>query len=142
MITGGARGLGKKLVEDFLKNDYFVSFSYNESEKEAIKLCEKYGDRILATKINFENLKGIDSFVTNTMNKFGRIDILVNNAATTNDSLFFEKNSDTFERVLRVNLVGVFELSKVVGEITQNWVMVTENSQSFHGFCLGGEAGM
>ena len=117
MITGGARGLGKKLVEDFLKNDYLVSFSYYESEKEAKKLCEKYGDRVLATKINFENLKGIDSFVTNTMNKFGRIDILVNNAATTNDSLFFEKNSETFERVLRVNLVGVFELSKVVGEI-------------------------
>lgn len=120
LITGGASGIGKKLVEDFVKNGYDVAFSYFTSEQSAIELknkLEKENCNVFCDKLDISNDAQINSFVDNVMSKFGHIDVLINNAATTNDTLFREKDSKSFERVLKTNLIGTFEISRLVGEI-------------------------
>ena len=59
----------------------------------------------------------INRFVSAVVDRYGHIDILINNGATTNDSLFAEKDRESFERVLSINLVGTFIISKMVGEL-------------------------
>ena len=120
MITGGARGIGRRLVEDFASAGYSIAFSYNSSEAEANKLCkvlEQKGVKIMSQKVDLAKDSDVESFVNNSVAKFGQIDILINNSAVTNDTLFSDKTTTSFEEVLRVNLVGTFYISKLVGDI-------------------------
>lgn len=120
MITGGSRGIGKRMVEDFARLGYKVSFSYCTEESRAKELKKELLTEGLVVeyfKVDIANDSDISNFVDFTINKFGKIDILINSAAITNDSLFQEKNSSTFEKVLRANLIGTFTLSKIVGDI-------------------------
>ena len=120
MITGGSRGIGRKMVEDFARLGYRVYFSYCTEESRAKELKEKLlADGLVVEyfKVDIANDSDITNFVDFTINQFGKIDILINSAAITNDSLFQDKNSNTFEKVLRANLIGTFTLSKIVGDI-------------------------
>ena len=119
-ITGGSRGIGKKMVEDFASAGYKVAFTYLSNEKSALEVqtsLNSLGYQVICKKMDLAIDSDITSFVDFVMNEFGRIDVLINSATTTNDSLFQEKTSKTFEDVLRVNLVGTFLLSKIVGDL-------------------------
>lgn len=120
MITGGSRGIGKKMVEDFAENGYAVAFSYCTNEECAKKLkndLNARGYKAIYSRVDLANSGDIEKFVEYTLENFGRIDILINSAAITHDSLFQDKSSDSFEKVLRANLIGTFTLSKLVGDI-------------------------
>lgn len=120
MITGGSRGIGKRMVEDFAKAGYKVSFSYLYREdlaKDLEESLQKDGCEVVSKKVDISSDLDLSSFVDFTIERFGRIDVLINSAAITNDSLFHDKSSETFEKVLRANLVGTFYLSKIVGDI-------------------------
>lgn len=120
LITGAARGIGKTIAETFLKNDYRVVINYNSSvlraeefEKELNKTSYEY----LFVKADVSNEKDVENMIDAVMKKYGRIDVLVNNAAVTNDSMFQDKTADTFKRVLDTNLIGAFNVCKLVGDI-------------------------
>jgi len=120
IITGGSRGIGRKLVEDFARDGYKVAFTYLTNEESSLKLKESLnnsGCQVVCKKMDLAKDDDIISFVDFVMNTFGGIDVLVNSATSTNDSLFQDKTTKTFEDVLRVNLVGTFLLSKLVGDI-------------------------
>ena len=120
IITGGSRGIGRKLVEDFARDGYKVAFTYLTNEESSLKLKESLnnsGSQVICKKMDLAKDDDIISFVDFVMNTFGGIDVLINSATSTNDSLFQDKTTKTFEDVLRVNLVGTFLLSKLVGDI-------------------------
>ena len=120
IITGGSRGIGRKLVKDFARDGYKVAFTYLTNEESSLKLKESLnnsGCQVICKKMDLAKDDDIISFVDFVMNTFGGIDVLVNSATSTNDSLFQDKTTKTFEDVLRVNLVGTFLLSKLVGDI-------------------------
>ena len=120
LITGGARGIGRRIVLDFAKQGYKVAFSYNTSKDRAMQVCNDLthmGVDFYCAKMNLAKDREIDDFVRAVVDKFGKIDVLINNSATTNDSLFRDKTTQGFENVLRVNLVGSFYISKIVGDI-------------------------
>ena len=120
MITGGSRGIGKKMVEDFAREGYKVSFSYLNSKESAENLVNSLkaeGLDVICKKADISNDEDIKSFVNFTLEKFGKIDVLINSAAITNDSLFQDKDSTTFEKVVKTNLIGTFTISKIVGDI-------------------------
>lgn len=120
VITGGARGIGKKLVENFAQSGNIVAFSYLNSEESALNMYNqltKNGCEVYCQKANISENEQVESFIKNVIEKFGKIDVLINNAATTNDSMFYEKTSESFLNVLKTNLVGTFNISKYVGEI-------------------------
>ena len=80
MITGGSRGIGKKMVEDFANNGYKVSFSYLNNEDSAKILqesLEKKGCQVIFKKVDISKDDDIKEFIHFTLEKFGKIDILI-----------------------------------------------------------------
>ena len=120
LITGGARGIGKTIAETFLKNGYAVVINYNSSANRAEtfkKELEKTSHEYMFVKADVSSETDVKKMVDSIMDKYGRIDVLVNNAAITNDSMFQDKTAETFRKVIDTNLIGVFNVSKIVGDI-------------------------
>ena len=112
LITGGSRGIGRETVRAFSKNGYNVAFTYKSSREEAETLANETG----ALAIMADSSKEIDviSAVNKTVDAYGRIDCLVNNAAISSFSLFTDITLEDWNNMLGVNLTGAFLYSKYV----------------------------
>ena len=112
LITGGSRGIGRETVCAFSKNGYNVAFTYKSSCEEAETLANETG----ALAIMADSSKEIDviSAVNKTVDAYGRIDCLVNNAAISSFSLFTDITLEDWNNMLGVNLTGAFLYSKYV----------------------------
>ena len=119
LITGASRGIGRATALKFAQNKYDIALNYysddikaNETKNE----IEKYGVKCVLYKCDISNEDDVKKMVDSIRNDFGRIDSLVNNAGIANDTLPLEKNIDDFKRVLDVNLIGTYLVSKYVSK--------------------------
>ena len=112
LITGGSRGIGRETVRTFSKNGYNVAFTYKSSREEADALARETG--ALAIMADSSNEADVISAVNKTINAYGRIDCLVNNAAISSFSLFTDITLEDWNNMLGVNLTGAFLYSKYV----------------------------
>ena len=115
LITGASRGIGRATSLKFAKNKYDVVLNYNSDLKKANDTkeeIEKNRVKCLLCKCDVANEEEVKKMIDNIIKEFGRIDIVVNNAGIANDTLPFEKNIDDFKRVLDVNLIGPYLVSK------------------------------
>ena len=114
LITGGSRGIGKETSIEFAKNGYNVVINYVSDEKSALSLKEeleeKYDSDVMLCKCDVSNEIDIKKMVNDVINYYGRIDVLINNAAIE------DKKVSDFKKVLDVNLIGPFTLSREVGK--------------------------
>ena len=115
LITGASRGLGRQLAIDFACNGAIVIANYNSSYDAAVSLKNKY-DNIDIFKADISEENEVKKMVDYIVNKYGKIDILINNAAISNDSLIEDKDKNSFMNVLEVNLVGTFLVTKYVSK--------------------------
>jgi len=120
LVTGGSRGIGASIVEEFAKKGYNVVINYvNNSEKaNSLKneIEEKYNIKALAIKADVSNELEVKNMIENIINEFGYIDCLVNNAGIAIDTTFLDKTVENFRRILNVNLIGTFLVSKYVSK--------------------------
>ena len=79
IVTGGAKGIGASIVKKLAQNGYNVILNYNQSENQA-KAIENEFSNVYIFKANVSNYEEVKSLVDFTINKFGKIDLLVNNA--------------------------------------------------------------
>ena len=118
LITGSSSGIGRSTAIEFAKNDYNVVITYNNSEKEAYKLeselKEKYNTNSLVIKLDICDENSIKNCVEKTIEKFRKIDVLVNSAGIAIDTIYEDKNKDNFMKILEVNTVGTFLMCKYV----------------------------
>ena len=118
LITGSSSGIGRSTAIEFAKNDYNVVITYNNSEKEAYKLeselKEKYNTNSLVIKLDICDENSIKNCVEKTIEKFGKIDVLVNSAGIAIDTIYEDKNKYNFMKLLEVNTVGTFLMCKYV----------------------------
>ena len=118
LITGSSSGIGRSTAIVFAKNDYNVVITYNNSEKEAYKLeselKEKYNTNSLVIKLDICDENSIKNCVEKTIEKFGKIDVLVNSAGIAIDTIYEDKNKYNFMKILEVNTVGTFLMCKYV----------------------------
>lgn len=114
LVTGSTGTLGEKIVEVLKKNNYNVIGTYNKNEKKASEIKNKYDVDMF--KCNLENEEDINILVDKIIGKYKNIDILINNAAYYQDEPLEEKTKETFLKILDVNLVGPFLLSKKIGK--------------------------
>ncbi|CDB90427.1 uncharacterized protein BN565_00122 [Clostridium sp. CAG:253] len=112
LITGGASGLGRTLMEEFIKADYDVCFTYMNSEKKAKCYQEKYGDRVLAIKADASVYDAACDVVKSCIDKFKRIDVLVNNAASAKDGSVLKLEYNDFDYTIKNVLYPVFNYTK------------------------------
>lgn len=119
MVTGASRGIGRTTALEFAKNGYDVVVTYFENAAliEGVREeVEKLGRRCLALQCDISDEERVKEIVYKAVKEFQKIDVLVNNASIANDALFGQKSVEDFRRVLDVNLVGTFIVSKNVGE--------------------------
>lgn len=120
LVTGSSRGIGRATAIEFAKNNYDVVINYNNSEnraKEVEKEIKKYGVNCLTIKCDISNEEAVEKMVSQIVSTYGKIDVLVNNAAICFDSLFDDKSVNNFKRTMEVNVLGTFLVSKYVGKV-------------------------
>ncbi len=121
LVTGSNRGIGAAIVEEFAKKDVNVIINYCHHEKEAKDLekhiKEEYDVDVLTIKCDISKEEEVENMINEITDTFGGIDILVNNASVSRDSLLLDKNIKEFKRVLDVNLIGTYLCSKYVGKV-------------------------
>ena len=120
LVTGSSKGIGRETIKKFASEGYDVVIHYNKSESEALSLqkeIEKYNVKSLVIKCNLTNEEEIKEMVNKIINEFNTIDVLINNAGIAIDTTFEDKTKDNFMKILDVNLVAPFLLSRLVGDI-------------------------
>lgn len=98
-------------------NGYNIAINYrkeNEELKNTKKEIEKFNVKCIAVKGDVSNFDDAKNMVEDIINKFGSIDVLVNNAGITKDMLLMRMKKEDFEQVIDVNLVGTFNITKNV----------------------------
>ncbi len=123
LITGGSRGIGKFTAIYLASKGYNVAFTYNNSKERAEKVLKQItdnGNNAFMVKCDISDEEQVKNMVNQVVLTYGRIDILINNAAVCYDSLFYEKTVEDFKNTLNVNVLGTFLVSKYVGEIMTN----------------------
>ena len=121
LVTGSNRGIGRAIIEEFAKNGLDVVINYCHHEAEAKKLqtiiSKQYNVSVMVVKCDISKEDEVEKMVNDICDTFGGIDILVNNASVCRDSLFMDKKIKEVQRILDVNLIGTYLVSKYVGKI-------------------------
>ena len=117
LITGATRGIGKEIALELAENGFDIAINYR-SEKdvndEVKNEIEKNGVRCEFVKADVSDFEQCESMVKDTIEKFGRIDVLVNNAGITRDGLIMRMKKEDFESVIDINLTGTFNVTRNV----------------------------
>lgn len=115
IITGGSRGIGKEIAKKFAKENYNLVINYvseKTNTEELKKEFEELGAEVLFIKTNVTSYEECEKMAKDAINKFGKIDVLVNNAGVTKDSLLLRMKEEDFDTVINVNLKGTFNVTK------------------------------
>ena len=117
IVTGGSRGIGAAIVKLLAENNYNVVLNYNKSEEIAKKAKEDYtskGYNVEIFKADVSKREDVKALVEFTIEKFGTIDALVNNAGIDNEKLFQDITDEEWNNVINTNLYSVFCTSQEV----------------------------
>ena len=117
LITGGSRGIGEAIVMKYAHEGADIAFTYVSSEekaKEVASKAEALGVKVIAIKSDAADYNQAESLVNEVVEKLGRIDILINNAGITKDTLMLRMTEEQWDQVIHVNLKSVFNLTKHV----------------------------
>ncbi len=116
-ITGSTRGIGKQIAITLAESGYDIAINYrkeNDELKNTKKEIEEKGVKCLAVQGDVSSFEDCERFVKEIIEEYGKIDVLVNNAGITRDTLLMRMKKEDFEDVIDVNLVGTFNVTKNV----------------------------
>ena len=111
VVTGGSRGIGKAIVEALARKNVKVIANYNQSEEKAKKLkeeLEKENIEIDIFKADVSKREEVKKMIDYTIKKYGKIDILINNAGIDQEKMFQDITDEDWNNVMKVNLYSVF----------------------------------
>lgn len=116
LITGGTRGIGKGIVEEFVKQGAEVAFTYAGSVEKAQQIESDLSGatKVKAYQSDASDFQAAQSLVDEVIADFGKIDILINNAGITKDNLMLRMSKEDWDLIIKVNLDSVFNLTKAV----------------------------
>ena len=117
LITGASRGIGKSIAEECVKQGAIVAFTYLSSEEKARALEAELttnGGSAKGFKSDASKLDEAQQLVDDVVSAFGTIDVLVNNAGITRDTLLMRMSEEQWDEVINTNLKSAFNLTKAV----------------------------
>ena len=116
LITGGSRGLGASISRIFAQNNYNIIINYKERDINAFNLKKElesnYNVDVLLVKADISVEEEVKEMFQNIIQKYPKIDVLVNNASIALDNDLNNKDALEFKRVLDVNLLGTYLVTK------------------------------
>lgn len=120
LVTGSSRGIGKAIIIEFAKKGYNVVINYINNDKNANELKtyveDNFNINALAIKADVKNEEEVINMTKEIINKFGKVDVLVNNAGIAIDKDFEERTTEDWKITLNTNLIGPFLVSKHIGK--------------------------
>lgn len=121
LVTGSSIGLGASIIKKYAIMGYNTIITYYSHKDEAIKLQkeikDKYNTESLVIKCDISKEEEIENLRQEIINKFNKLDVLVNNASIAIDTTFSDKTKENYMKILEINLVGTFLVSKIMSTI-------------------------
>ena len=115
LITGATRGIGKQIAITLAQAGYDIAINYrkeNEDLKNTKQEIEQTGAKCLTLQGDVSNYEDCEKIAKEIIEEYGKIDVLVNNAGITKDTLLMRMKKEDFEDVINVNLVGTYNMTK------------------------------
>lgn len=119
LVTGSSKGIGRAIAERFAREGADVVINYNSDPagaQEAAVNARTEGVRAVAIQADLGTVAGVRSLVAQAIAQMGRLDILVNNAGVEKHAPFWEVTESDYDKVLNVNLKGVFFTTQAMVE--------------------------
>lgn len=124
LITGAAKGIGAAIAEELAKNGYQVIINYRTSEQKAQELKDKLtnnGQNVEIYKADVTKKEEVEQMVKYVVNKYGKIDVLVNNAGISQIKPFADIEEEEWDNMINNNLKSVYLVTKqVIHNMLQN----------------------
>ena len=120
LVTGGSRGIGRGCALELARAGYDIAINFAGNEEAANKTVEDIkalGVDAEAFKFDVSDKDAADNGVAKVLERFGRIDVLVNNAGITRDGLFMRMSADNWNAVINTNLSSAFNVSQPVVKV-------------------------
>jgi len=118
VVTGSARGIGKSIAMNLAQHGAdIILVDVLDEVKNTAKEIETLGRRSLGLKRDITNLTDVEQLITEIVDKFSKIDILINNAGITRDNLLIRMNEQEWDSVINVNLKGTFNCLKATSKV-------------------------
>ena len=120
LVTGGSRGIGRACAIELAKAGYDVVINYAGNEEAANKTVEDIkalGVTSEAYKFDISDSDASTKAIEEIVSKYGRIDVLVNNAGITRDGLFMRMNKENWDAVINTNLTGAYNVTQPVVKV-------------------------
>jgi len=118
VITGGSKGIGRAVAYRFAEEKAKIVFAHYDADdsdsQETLKVLAGMGVEAEAHKIDVSLFQDVDLFFREIFGKFERVDVLVNNAGITKDTLLMRMSEEDWDAVLDINLKGVFNCTRAV----------------------------
>lgn len=120
IVTGASRGIGRAIALKLAKLGFNIVINYRNSievVENFLNEIKTFGVEALAIKGDVSNFEEMDRMFNEVMDKFGRVDVLVNNAGITKDTLLMRMKEEDFDQVIDINLKGTFNCLRKVTPI-------------------------
>ena len=117
LITGAARGIGKEIAITLAEAGFDIALNYRTKTDELVDLKNRIEEnkvKCLLVQGDVSKFEDTERITKETIDEFGKIDVLVNNAGITKDTLLLRMKQEDFTNVIDVNLVGTFNMTKNV----------------------------
>ena len=111
VVTGGSRGIGAQIVKTLANENYKVILNYNNSKEQAEKIQQELlelGKEIEIIKADVSKKEEAEKLIQFAINKFNKIDILINNAGISQEGLFTDVTEEEWQKIINTNLNSVF----------------------------------
>ena len=126
LVTGSFRGIGKEIVNYFANLGVNIIMTYHTKKDETFKLereiKEKYHVSVESFYLDLQDEESVKSLCEKISKKYQKIDYLVNNASLSLDNYLFDKTSDEFMSVLKVNVIGTFLMMKYFDSLVNGYI--------------------
>lgn len=117
LITGGTGGLGKEIVYVLCKNQFKVIINHLKENSDLYSLCDRYNEQILKVTADVKKYDSVLEMAQVVLSKFNHIDLIVNNAGVTKDSILIKQTEEDWDFVINTNLKGTFNIIKAFSSL-------------------------
>lgn len=115
IVTGASRGIGSATAKKFAKEGFHLALCSSSSSaelEETAEKCRSFGVQVETWTCDVSDSKSVDTFISGVLEKYGHVDVLVNNAGISYTGLLTEMSDDEWHKIMGINLDSMFYTSR------------------------------